>query len=153
MMSSSPRTKHPVAIFSPAARVIPWKLGRAKGRFERHRREIGNHSDPAFPKVDIDYERQYICLFAWVKGWNAANYLEWGKLGKEETRILTERVEDELKQKGFKVLDNKPSHIILRENSRGELLRRDGELTCALVDFELLMRTPEYEDFLRSLNR
>ena len=145
-------TKHPAAIFSPAARVTPWKLGRAKGRFERHRREIDNHSDPEFAKIDFDYERQYIYLFSYVKGWNAANYQEWGKLGEEETRALTKRVENELKLKGFKVLDHKPSHIILREDSHGQLLRHDGELVYALVDFELLMRTGEYEDYLRARN-
>ena len=146
------KTKHPVAIFSPAARVAPWRLGRAKGRFERHRREIDNHSDEAFAKIDFDYERQYIYLFAWVKGENAADYMKEGKLGEKETRALTKRVESELKQKGFKVLDHKPSHIILREDSHGELLRHDGELVYALVDFELLMRTEEYEDYLRARN-
>jgi hypothetical protein len=143
------KTKHPVAIFSPAQKQPAWKLGREKGRFDQYRIRMEKNIDPKYSRMDLELERQYIYMFAWVKGWNAANYMEWGKLTQEETRALTLRVEEELRLKGFKVLDNKPSHIILRENRHGELISRHGKLEYALVDFELLQRLPEYEDFLR----
>jgi hypothetical protein len=54
-------------------------------------------------------------------------------------------VVEDLAGKGFRVLDTKPNHVILRKRTSGELLRRRGRLTYALVDFELLQRTEEYE--------
>jgi hypothetical protein len=47
--------------------------------------------------------------------------------------------------KGFRVLDIKPGHIILRQRLDGRLLVRQGRLVYALVDFELLQRTEEYQ--------
>ena len=144
------KTKHPVAIFSPATKLAPWKLGRQKERFDRYRRGMAKNLDPKYSKIDLDFERQYLYLFAWVKGRNAANYMEDGLLSKEEVRELTLRVEAELEEKGFKVLDNKPSHIILREDGKGGLIKRHGKHEYALVDFELLLRTDPYQEFLRS---
>jgi len=144
------KTKHPVAIFSPATKLAPWKLGREKSRFDRYRYGIAKNLDPKYSSIDLEIDRQYLYLFAWVKGRNAANYMEEGLLTREETRDLTLRVQDELAQKGFKVLDNKPSHIILRVGKNGQLLRRNGRLEYALVDFELLQRTDEYEQYLRA---
>jgi hypothetical protein len=146
-------SKHPVAIFSPFNRVAPWKLGRERERFEKYRKGIAINQDANSSHVDLDFERQYLYLFAWVKGLNAANYMEMGLLSQDEVRELTLRVEGELAAKGFKVLDNKPTHIILRRKPNGDLLRRDGKLVYALVDFELLIRTEEYKQFLRERNR
>lgn len=146
------KTKHPVAIFSPAARVPSWKLGREKARFDRYRNGMAKNLDPKYSSIDLDFERQYLYLFAWVKGRNAANYMEEGLLKQEEVRSLTLRVEEELRLKGFRVLDNKPSHIILRKDRHGNLIRRNGKLEYALVDFELLQRTDAYVEVLRQRN-
>lgn len=44
------------------------------------------------------------------------------------------------------VIDHNPMHIILRSKDDGSILRhRSGKFAYALVDFELLTRTPEYE--------
>ncbi len=144
------KTKHPIAIFSPATKLAPWKLGREKARFDRYRSGMARNLDPKYSMVDLNIERQYIYLFAWVKGRNAANYMEEGLMTKEEMRTLTLRVEGELKNKGFKVLDNKPTHIILRKDKEGNLIKRKGEYEYALVDFELLLRTDEYNDYLKN---
>ena len=50
------------------------------------------------------------------------------------------RVIRELADKGFRVLDNKPGHVILRRRRDGTLLQRHGALAYVLVDFELLQR-------------
>jgi len=48
--------------------------------------------------------------------------------------------------KGFMVIDHKPAHVILRPKPDGSLLqRRSGKPAYALVDFELLSRTPRHE--------
>jgi hypothetical protein len=85
-----------------------------------------------------------------VKGHDAQEMFERGLLSKAEMEQLTRRATREMEQKGFRVLDNKPRHIILREWPKGQLLRRHGELVYALIDFELLQRTEEYEKFLRT---
>ena len=54
----------------------------------------------------------------------------------------------DMASKGFRVLDTKPNHIILRRRRDGSLLRRHGKLVYAMVDFELLQRTPEAEKSL-----
>jgi hypothetical protein len=146
-------TKHPVAVFSPFSRVAPWKLGRERERFEKYRKGMANNQDSRYNQIDLDFERQYLYLFAWVKGLNAANYMDMGLLNQDEVRELTLRVEDELAAKGFKVLDNKPTHIILRQTRDGTLLRRRGKLVYAMVDFELLLRTDEYKQHLRERNK
>jgi hypothetical protein len=51
---------------------------------------------------------------------------------------------NDLAVKGFRMLDIKPNHIILRRRLDGSLLARHGRLSYALVDFELLQRTEEY---------
>ncbi len=147
------KTKHPVAIFSPSKRVPAWKLGREKSRFDRYRLRAQKNSDPKYSQVELNIDQQYVYLFAWVKGWNAAIYAAGGLISEAEARELTLRIEKELKEKGFRVLDNKPQHIILREGKNGKIIRRNGEFEYALVDFELLQRTEEYEDFLREKNK
>ncbi len=60
----------------------------------------------------------------------------------------------ELAQKGYQVADMKPQHVILRPQPDGTLLRdRNGQLVYALIDYELLHRTPEHEQAVRSATR
>ena len=60
----------------------------------------------------------------------------------------------ELLQKGYRVIDMKPAHIILRQGAKQPLLRdRHGQFAYALVDYELLERTPEHEQAVRASNR
>jgi hypothetical protein len=61
-------------------------------------------------------------------------------------RMLKRSVAD-LWQAGFRVLDVKPQHVIVRPlpGGRGLLRDRSGDPAYALVDFELLARTPEHE--------
>jgi hypothetical protein len=77
--------------------------------------------------------------------------------GKERNEFLartTSLVTHELWQKGYRVIDMKPAHVILRPRTDRTLLReRNGQLAYALVDYELLERTPEHEQAVRSKNR
>ncbi|TWU36196.1 hypothetical protein [Novipirellula artificiosorum] len=146
-------TKHPICIFSPARKCAPWRLGRERGRFDRYRSGMAANNDSKYSKMDLDFERQYVYLFAWVKGTNADVCAQQGLITAQEAGEITMRAADEMRDKGFRVLDNKPSHVILRQRSNGELLRRNGELVYALVDFELLLRTEEYKEFLRNRDK
>ncbi|TWU36575.1 hypothetical protein Q31b_48560 [Novipirellula aureliae] len=146
-------TKRPVCIFSPARKCAPWRLGRERGRFDRYRHGMAANQDAKYQKMDLDFERQYVYLFAWLKGDNADVCAQQGIITPEEAAAVTLRAAHELRQKGFMVLDNKPSHIILRKRKNGELMRKNGELVYGLIDFELLLRTEEYKDFLRKRNQ
>jgi hypothetical protein len=103
--------------------------------------------------VHLYSSRIYIMLFEWIAGDSAEDCWKAGLLTKQEMRGLTKRVAVELERKGFRVLDNKPKHFILRKSADGLPLRRGGKLVYGLVDFELLKRTPEYEAWLRRRER
>lgn len=141
-------TKRPLAIYCPPEQYSQWQLGRNPARFARHQHDLDRDQGRAGRRVELDSSRLYILLFGWVEGRSAEEFYEEGLITQEEMRALSMRVADELHQKGFTVLDNKPKHFILRRRADGSLLRRDGKLVYLLVDFELLRRTEEYEAFL-----
>jgi hypothetical protein len=141
------RTKRPLAIYSPGRRFDPWQLGRTEDRFRRHARQLAKDQatlEPGTPPFEISIERQYVYLFHWIEGENAESLLQAGVLSHAETARLVGRVVEDLAAKGFRVLDTKPNHVILRRRPNGELLTRHGRLSYALVDFELLQPTEEY---------
>lgn len=144
------QTKRPLAIYVTPERRPLWQLGRTEGKFFEH--EVALRADQASrhlaERVEFDIGRQYIMLYGWVRGENAEDIHAGGLLGEAELEQLTLRVNRELAAKGFRILDNKPKHIILRRRPDGSLLRRGGELTYVQVDFELLQRTGEYLAYL-----
>jgi len=140
------RTKRPLAIYCPSKRHPLWRLGRSHSRFAMHARALaGNQSAlPGAEKVELDITRQYVLLFGWVRGENAEELARRGVLSEAEVERLSERVCRELAAKGFRILDNKPKHFIVRVGRDGQPVRRRGELLYVQVDFELLQRTEEY---------
>lgn len=132
-------TKRPLAIFTPATRLELWQTGRREGPFSL--------KQARHPEVELDIHRQYLLLYGWIKGVNAVEAADLMALSGttrhtflEET---TRRAIRELEAHGFRMLDIKPQHIIVRLRPDGTLLRRrDGQLAYALVDYELLERVP-----------
>jgi hypothetical protein len=96
----------------------------------------------------MSIERQYVYLFHWVRGQSAEDLVHDGVLAAPESAALVVRVVEDLAAKGFRVLDTKPGHVILRQRRDGSLLRRARGPVYALVDFELLQRTEEYANWL-----
>jgi len=142
--------KKPLAIFVPPGRLALWQTGRLEHKIAA---KLARH-----PNVELDILRDYLVVFGWIDGLDAtqmANALDLE--GAVRERFLTETVSlvtDELAQKGFRVLDMKPAHVILRRQRDGSLLKdHRGRLAYALVDYELLDRTPDYEDYLRRRDR
>jgi hypothetical protein len=141
------RTKRPLAIYSSGRRFDPWQLGRTEDRFRRHVRQLARDQatlEPGMQPFEISIQRQYVYLFHWIEGENAESLLQAGVLSRDETAQLVGHVVEDLAAKGFRVLDTKPNHVILRRRPNGELLTRHGRLSYALVDFELLQSTEEY---------
>jgi hypothetical protein len=144
------RTQRPMGIYVPSERLQDWQTGRSEDKI---RAKIARH-----PGVEIDILRQYVVLFGWVKGRDAVETAEqFGFEGRSRAEFLahtTSLVTHELWQKGYRVIDMKPQHVILRSRPDKSLLReRNGQFVYALVDYELLERTPEHEQAVRSANR
>jgi len=141
------RTKRPLAIYSPGKRFELWQLGRTEDRFRQHARQLVEDQETlehGMKAVEMSIDRQYVYLFHWVRGIDAQSLMQAGALSAPEASALVVNVIEDLAATGFRVLDNKPGHVILRKRPAGRLLRRDGRLVYALVDFELLQRTERY---------
>jgi len=132
--------KKPLAIFSPGDWLQLWQTGRRElvftGKQARH------------PGVKMDIHRRYILLYCWIKGMDAVQAAEaLGLTGGERNSFLaglTLRAIRDLNRRGFRMIDIKPHHIIVRVRSDGSLFRGpDGRPAYALVDYELLERFRE----------
>jgi len=144
------RTQRPLAIYVPSDRLQLWQTGRSEDKI---RAKVTRH-----PGVELDILRQYVVLFGWIKGLDAVETAEkFGFEGRAQAEFLarvTSLVTHELWQKGYRVVDMKPAHIILRPQPDRLLLRdRNDQFAYALVDYELLERTVEHEQAVRSANR
>ncbi len=152
------RTNRPLGIYVPAQRLKLWQTGRSRAKIDSHLAK--------FRDIELDMYRQYILIYQWVDGLSAVAALERAVPDPTERRrelaALTRRTEADLAARGFHVIDHKPVHVILRPRRDGSLLRDPdtGQYAYALVDFELLDRTPEREarvqaarraDYLRSM--
>jgi hypothetical protein len=128
-------TKRPLGIYSPPQRLAPWQLGRTEYKIAAVlRRHAGAPLDPS---------RQYLLLYGWIDGQDAEQWADrMGWPDAERLRFfkeLTTLASEELRLCGFRMLDIKPAHCILRGRSDGQALRdRAGRLVYALVDYELL---------------
>jgi hypothetical protein len=145
-------TKRPLAIYAPAREYKTWQLRRSEDLFRQQARRLELDQalqHPDMIPVTLSIQRQYIALFQWVDGVDAEQLVERGLLSAGESQQLVRDVVNDLAQRGFRVLDTKPNHIILRQRRNGELLRSDGRLVYALVDFELLQRTTNVDRWCR----
>lgn len=139
-------TKRALAVYCPPVQHSLRELGRSRFRFKPYYHQHELDQEPEKERHVALYEdRLYVTVFGYVPGVNAEELYDRGELTETDLQQLTARVTHELDARGFRVLDNKPKHFILRHHHRtGELLRRNGALAYALVDFELLERTEAY---------
>lgn len=136
------RTHKPLGIYVPAKCLQLWQTGRSHSKMDlkksRHR------------EVELDIFRQYILIYEWIKGVSAVEALEQTSIPHEQKSAmlaeLTHKAITDMASKGFRVLDMKPAHVIVRPRQEQRLLRdhHAGSIPYALVDFELLERTPEH---------
>jgi hypothetical protein len=140
------RAQRPLAIYAPPEQFDLWRLGRSACRFDLHQRQLAEDQEDRENACDLDIRRDYVLLYSWIKGIDAEQAFLRGWVPEAELKALTHRVIGELETKGFRVLDNKPKHFIVRQPQRGgPVLRRAGQIAYGLVDFELLQRTAEYQ--------
>ncbi|MBN1443008.1 MAG: hypothetical protein JXA90_09870 [Planctomycetes bacterium] len=154
-------TQIPLAIYVPPIRMQTWQTGRSASKINRL---LARH-----PGIDIDILRQYKLIYGWIKGKNAVKLLE--DAGFDDAELdrclapITQKSIADLGAKGYAVIDMKPDHVIISEPKVNALeslgapteeaarekklraiddLMRRGEYS--VVDYELLIRTPEHED-------
>jgi hypothetical protein len=143
-------THRPLAIYMPPERLELWQTGRSTHRIE--------HKKAKFRDVELDIFRHYVLIYQWVKGESADVALERAiadaERRAEEMKRLTLKAKAGLERNGFLVVDHKPAHLIVRWRRDGTLLKsRGGDYAYALIDFELLQRTPEHEQKIQSSRR
>jgi hypothetical protein len=139
-------THKPLAIFVPNERKDLDRLGRVAHKMlplmEKHQ------------ELELDMFRPYAVIYEWIKGIDLVEACDRGLVTTGEMEALTLGAEKRVQEKGFVVHDRKPHHIIVRPDSSGSLERdRSGEVLFALVDFELLKRSPEREEAIRTGKR
>ena len=147
------RTHKPLAIYVPAKRLELWQTGRSQSKIAQKKAK--------YRDVELDIFRQYILIYEWIKG--VSSTAPEAEVAARESGLATDRSFSremlhrsitDLWQAGFRVLDVKPEHVIVRPRRSGKLLEdRTGQPAYALVDFELLARTPDYEDQVKRLRR
>ncbi len=139
--------QRPLAIYAPPEAFDLWQLGRSDTRFYTHHHMLAQDQSGAQWAIELDIRRVYVLLYSWIKGLDAEDCHHAGLLGDREFAAITPRVTGDMAAKGFRVIDNKPKHYILRPRADGRGLLRDrtGELAYGLVDFEFLQRTQERE--------
>lgn len=130
-------TQRPLAIYSPPQRLQPWQTGRSESQMAVKQARM--------PEMLLDLLRAYVLVYGWIKGADTQEVADrLGLNGAARERFLQgamSEAEGELKQAGFRVLDMKAAHVIVRFTHEGHLLRRkDGRLAYALIDYELLER-------------
>lgn len=145
------RTQLPLAIYAPPEEFPLWQLGRDRTSFHVHGRLLAVDQENEPKAIELDIRRIYVLLYGWIRGADAEETFVAGDIGATEFETLAPRVGGELRSKGFRVLDNKPKHYILRKRRKdGKPLRRDGRLVYGLVDFEFLQRTEEHRRAFRA---
>lgn len=144
------RTKRPMAIYCAPRDLPAWQLRRSKSDFKNHHRQMERDQSrqPEGMQVKLMENRQYFSIYAWVPGLDAQAAMEQGLMTQKELEDLSSRVNRDLEKKGFRILDNKPKHFILRQGPDGQLLRHRDQIIYVQVDFELLQRTEDYQQFL-----
>lgn len=148
-------TQRPLAIYVPAEEFELWQLGRDHSRFHAHWHQLAQDQENRPKAIELDIKRIYVLLYSWIKGQDAEEALRAGDISEPECQALTLRAIQDLRSKGFRVLDNKPRHFILRKDRRHQRILRRGDagIVYALVDFELLERTAAYHSQFKAAQR
>ena len=135
------RTKFPLAVYSPPEKYPLWQTGRHVDIFRTHQEVMAEDQfENGLTQITLDPERDYIEIFAWIDGIDAEEASHRGLLDEELLVLLTRSSNHALSRLGYRVLDNKPRHLIVRPCSDGTLLHRHGRIVYTMIDFELLQR-------------
>lgn len=154
-------TQRPLAIYVPPDFMQLWQSGRSAAKI--------NRINARHPGMELDILRQYKLVYEWIPGYDVVELLHrggvFGKARDAAALACNALVNRDLAAKGYVVADMKPQHIIISEQDGKALLEgrvgADGasfesrvrrvveEHRYSMVDYELLVRTPEHEQQVR----
>lgn len=162
------KTQRPLCIYVPPERLQLWQTGRSRDKINKITRR--------HPGINLDILRQYKLVYEWIEGLNIIEAFK--EIGIEEKDlnghldILTKKSIGDLDAKGYIVADMKPSHIIIDDHHVSFLrtLEGSGDIDrlrmqtdfiyglvasgrYSVVDYELLLRTPGYEEQVKNARR
>lgn len=161
-------TQLPMAIYVPPEKMQIWQSGRSRTKINRIRAK--------HPGIDLDILKQYKLIYEWIKGQNIREAFEHIDINNDEMishlKFLNAKAHADLNNKGYLVADMKPEHVIISETdierlrmlgldnkideTKGQvdfLYQRINEGRYSLIDYELLLRTPEHEEKVKSSRR
>jgi len=161
-------TQLPMAIYVPPEKMQAWQSGRSRTKINRIRAK--------HPGIDLDILKQYKLIYAWIEGRNLKEVFEHIDINDDEMirhlRTLDARAHEDLQKKGYLVADMKPEHIIISEPDAASVIRigSDGKKDAfrdqvallyhliqegrySIIDYELLLRTAEHEEAVKSSRR
>lgn len=161
-------TQFPMVIYVPPETMQIWQSGRSRSKINRIR---ARH-----PGIDLDILKQYKLIYGWIEGHNLPEIFERIDVESDERiyhlKTLDKSVMSDLGEKGYLVADMKPEHIIISKKY-AEKVRKIGQSgkqdptreqiyylynliktgKYSVVDYELLLRTPEHEMEVKKARR
>ena len=161
-------TQLPMAIYVPPEVMQAWQSGRSGARINRIRAK--------HPGIDLDILKQYKLIYEWITGLNIKEIFAYIDINTDEVikhlKTLDAAAHRDLNKKGYLVADMKPEHVIisetevenikeigLRETKNPEkdqvdyLYQLINDGNYSIVDYELLLRTPEHEEAVKNSRR
>jgi hypothetical protein len=161
-------TQLPMVIYVPPEKMQIWQSGRSRAKINRIRAK--------HPGIDLDILKQYILIYQWIEGHNLPEVFE--HINVEHDSLihhltsLNRLVMSDIEKKGYLVADTKPEHVIISEEHTRQMKELGKEQTTdfsndqiyylynlinlgkySLVDYELLLRTPEHEAEVKDSRR
>ncbi|MBL7032284.1 MAG: hypothetical protein ISR97_03785 [Nitrospira sp.] len=162
------KTQRPMAIYVPPGKMQPWQSGRSRDKINKIR---ARH-----PGVDLDILKQYKLVYQWIDGLSLPEIFEYIDIEHDELvhhlKTLDQEVMADIERKGYHVADSKPEHIIisLKDTEQTIKIGMNGGSNAAedqitylyklikndkysIVDYELLLRTPEHDKLVKEQKR
>jgi serine/threonine protein kinase len=161
-------TQLPMAIYVPPETMQVWQSGRSRIRINRIKAK--------HPGIHLDILKQYKLIYEWIRGHNLTEVFEHIDINHDElvshlTRINYKALGD-LNRKGYLMADIKPEHIIMSEADTDGIVKTgrsqernapDKQIDAvyqlihegrySIIDYELLLRTPEHDEAVKSSRR
>ena len=161
-------TQLPMAIYVPPEKMQAWQSGRSRTRINRIRAK--------HPGIDIDILKQYKLIYEWIKGHNLMEVFAHIDINHDELVTHLKKINykalADMQKKGYLMADMKPEHIIISEADTEHVVaigmtqernapdkQVDMVYQCihegrySIIDYELLLRTPEHDEAVKSSRR
>jgi len=158
-------TQRPMAIYVPPEKMQSWQSGRSRAKINRIRAK--------HPGIDLDILKQYKLIYEWIPGNTLMEIFETVDLNTADIvyhlKTINVKTLKDLNRKGYLMADMKPEHIIINEPDTERIMELGkanapekqvhiiyqliDEGRYSLIDYELLLRTPEHEDAVKNSRR